>query len=176
MTRISNEYAESLFLLAVEDSKEEEYLEELHFISQVFDKDEEYKELLSSPALSREERTECIDKAFSDKLSEYVLSFLKVLCESGHMKLFSECVEEYEKMYRDASKRSAVKVTSATVLTDDEKKRIAAKVRVIVGGDCEISYLIDPAILGGAIIETENAVIDGSLRKSLQEVKGVIKK
>ena len=66
--------------------------------------------------------------------------------------------------------------TKSRHLTDDEKKRIAAKVRVIVGGDCEITYVIDPAILGGAIIETENAVIDGSLRKSLQEVKGVIKK
>jgi F-type H+-transporting ATPase subunit delta len=176
MTQISNEYAESLFSLAVEVSKEEEYLEELRFVLNVFQADPEYVELLSSPALTREERIAAIDESLGERLSEYVMSFLKVLCESGHMKLLPECVDEYAKMYRDAKKRSAVKVTSAAELTDDEKHRILNKVERIVGGECEITFLVDPSLLGGAVIETENAVIDGSLKKSLQEVKEVIKK
>lgn len=176
MAQISKEYAESLFSLALETSNEEQYLEELRFVADIFENDPEYTELLSSPGLTREERTAALDASFGDSLSEYIMSFLKILCEAGHMKLFDECLDEYMSMYREAKKRSAVKVTSATELTEDERRRIAAKVEALVGGECDIEYLVDKSIMGGAIIETENAVIDGSLRKSLQEVKEVIKK
>ena len=176
MTQISKEYAKSLFALASEDRSEEKYLEELNYFYGISKSEPEYAELLSSPALTREERVALLDEAFEGKLSEYVMSFLKLLCESGEMKLIGECIEEYEKMYRDSMRRHAVKVTSAVELNGDEKERIERKTEKIVGGICDVTYVVDPSILGGVIIETENALIDGSLKKSLQEVKEVIKK
>ena len=176
MTNISREFAESLFSLALEDAKDNEYLEELHFVKDVFAAEPSYLELLSSPALTREERTSALDAAFSGHLSEYVMSFLKLLCEAGYAKFFPECVDEYERMYRERRRTSKVKVTSAVALTDDERERVMKKARAIVGGECDITYSVDPSLLGGAIIETENTLIDGSLKKSLQEIKGVIKK
>lgn len=176
MTQLSKEYAESLFSLALEDSKEEEYLSEIRFVLGLIEKEPDYAELLSSPALSREERIEALKSALGDGFSEYVMSFLSVLCETGHMKMLPDCVAEYERMYRDASKTAAVKVTSAAPLDEDARRKIADKVHKIVGGKCEITYLVDPSLIGGAIIETENAVIDGSIRKTLQDIKGVIKK
>ena len=176
MAQISKEYAVSLFSLAIEDSAEDKYLEELNLVLDVFNTHPEYYELLFSPSLTREERTSAIDEAFGGSLSEYVLSFLKILCSSGHIKCFPECVEEYSKMYRDSKRTVSVKVISAVELTDDEKRRIAAKVKKLAGSECEIEYSLDPSLIGGAIIKTENAVIDGSLRKSLQEIKEVIKK
>ncbi len=176
MAQISKEYAVSLFSLAVENSAEDKYLEELKLVLGAFESDREYYELLASPLLTREERLSIIDEAFSSSLSEYVLSFIKILCSSGHIKLFPECVEEYGKMYRESKRTAAVKVVSAAELTEDEKRRIYEKVSKLVGGQCEISYSVDASLIGGAVIETENAVIDGSLRKSLQEMKEVIKK
>lgn len=176
MTQLSKEYAVSLFSLAVEGSCEKEYLDELKFVLEIIERDPDYINLLGSPALTREERSSILDEAFGTTLSEYVMSFLKLLCEAGQIKLFPDCVAEFEKMYRDEMKTASVKVTSASALTFDETERIRAKVEKLVGGKCEISYKIDPYILGGAIIETENGVIDGSLRKSLNEMKEVIKK
>ena len=176
MTQISKEYAVSLFSLAAEIDAEEEYLEELREVCSVFDAEPEYYELMTSPALTREERISALDGSFGESLSEYVMSFLKILCVSGHMKLLPECVAEYSRMLRESKRRAAVKVTSAAPLTEEEKSRIFEKVTKIVGGECEIAYYVDPSLIGGAIIETENAVIDGSLRKNLREMKEVIKK
>ncbi len=176
MAQISKEYAVSLFSLALENGEEAKYLEELETVKETIGSDPEYYELLSSPALTREERTASIDSVFGERVSEYVLSFMKLLCVSGNMKRFPECVEEYSKMYRESKRTAAVKVTSACELTDDEKGRISAKVEKLVGGECEITYCVDPALIGGAVIETENAVIDGSIRKSLHDIKEVIKK
>ena len=102
MTQISKEYAKSLFALASEDRSEEKYLEELNYFYGISKSEPEYAELLSSPALTREERVALLDEAFEGKLSEYVMSFLKLLCESGEMKLIGECIDEYEKMYHDS--------------------------------------------------------------------------
>ena len=176
MTTISKEYAESLFSLAQEDQKEEQYLEELKYFESLTKESPDYTELLSSPALTREERVSLLEDALSGKLSEYVTSFLKLLCESGEMKLIGECIDEYEKMYRESMRRHAVKVTSAVELTAEEKEKIERKTEALVRGVCDVTYVVDPSIIGGIIIETENSIIDGSLSKSLKEVKEVIKK
>ena len=39
-----------------------------------------------------------------------------------------------------------------------------------------LECVVDTSILGGVVIEAEGRIIDGSLRKSLQEVKEVIGK
>lgn len=176
MNGISREYAESLFSLASEDKKEEQYLNELKYFEGFAKESPDYLELLSSPALTREERTSLLDGAFEGKISEYVMSFLKLLCESGRIKIIGECIDEYEKMYRDSMKRHAVTVTSAVELNEEEKEKIERKTEGLVHGVCDVTYVVDPSIIGGVIIETENSVIDGSLRKSLREVKEVIKK
>ncbi len=176
MTTISKEYAESLFSLAREDGKEERYLEELKYFEGLTKESPDYAELLSSPALTREERISLLDDALEGVFSEYVGSFLKILCESGEMKIIGDCIDEYEKLYRAETKRHAVKVTSALELTAKEKEKIVQKTEALVHGVCDVTYVVDPSIIGGVIIETENSVIDGSLRKSLKEVKEVIKK
>ena len=39
-----------------------------------------------------------------------------------------------------------------------------------------IRYEVDPDILGGIIIETDEQIIDGSVRRRLKEIKEVIDK
>ena len=176
MSQLSKEYAESLFSLALESSDEENFYSELEDVVALFDTQPDYYELLSSPGLTREERTDALSEVIGDGMSEYVASFLMLLCEAGNMKLLPNCLAEYGRMLREAKKTSAVKVTSAAELTEDEAAKIYDKVVKLVGGKCEITYAVDKSLIGGAIIETDNAVIDGSLRKRLQEMKEVIKK
>lgn len=38
----------------------------------------------------------------------------------------------------------------------------------------ELECVVDPSILGGIIVETNDTVIDGSIRRKIQEVKEVI--
>ena len=49
-----------------------------------------------------------------------------------------------------------------------------AKLEKKLGQRVALECVVDPQILGGAIIETENTVIDGSLKRKIQEVKEVI--
>ncbi|PJF24521.1 MAG: hypothetical protein CUN53_17415 [Phototrophicales bacterium] len=61
----------------------------------------------------------------------------------------------------------AIKVISAMPLTDEEKARIQAET-----GASEISYMVDPSILGGLVIQAQDRVVDGSVRSNLNALAG----
>ena len=60
---------------------------------------------------------------------------------------------------------ASVEVTSALPLTDAEKKQLASQT-----GAKEITYKVDPSILGGLILRSGDKVVDASVRSNLQTV------
>ncbi|MBE2184366.1 MAG: F0F1 ATP synthase subunit B [Anaerolineae bacterium] len=58
-----------------------------------------------------------------------------------------------------------VEVVSAMPLTDAEKSKVKKEV-----GASDVSYSVDPNILGGLIVRSEDKVVDGSVRNSLGDL------
>lgn len=174
MNNISSEYAEALFLISCEENAEEEYLNDIRLVGQVIDAEPEYIMLLRSPNLTLEEKLTSIDEAFGESVNENVLSFLKLLCENNRMENLGECIEAYEALYNQIKGVVIARVTSAVELTDLEKERLTAGLEKKLGRKVELACAVDPAILGGIIVETGDTVIDGSVKRKIQEVKEVI--
>ncbi len=60
-----------------------------------------------------------------------------------------------------------VEVTTALPLTDPEKANVAAQT-----GAKNITYKVDPAVLGGVLVRAGDKVIDGTVRAGLAEMSG----
>lgn len=176
MNDTAKDYARGLYMLAAEESREREYLEELKVIAQEFDEEPSYKAILSAPSIPFSTRSELIEKAFGGALSVHTVSFLKLLCKRGYIFLFDECYNEFRKMYLDFSNTVRARVTSAVELSESEKIKVADKLYQLTGQTAMIRYETDPSIIGGLIIETDEQIIDGSLRRRLKEIKEVINK
>ncbi len=172
---VVKEYAEALFILACEEKKEKEYLDELKLTKTLILKEPEYMLLLSSPNVSKEEKLSALEGAFSDHLSGHVMSFLMLLCEKGRITDIKLCVDDYERLYNERCKILVARVTSSVELTDEEKEKIRLMLEKKRGVEVELICKIDESILGGVIIETEDTVIDGSLKTKLRNVKEVMK-
>ena len=174
MTEIAKEYGAALFMLACEEDKKGEYAEALMMIKETFLEYPQYIELLSSPSISLNERLSVIDKAFLDTVPQHVLYYLKLLCEKGRITYFLESVDEYKALLDASEHISNAKIISAVELTEDEKQKLIAKLELINKGKVAAEYFVDPALLGGLIVEVDGRVMDGSLRHRLQEVKEVM--
>jgi len=171
---LSKEYGTALFSLACENKSEEEYGIALENMEKVFKENPEYIEFLSCPSVPMSERINAIVQAFEDNMPEYVVSFLKILCEKGHVRSFFDCFQEYKKLL-DASRQTInAKVTSAIELTASEKEQLKHKLEKKSGCSVILECHIDKSLLGGLVIEMDGNLIDGSLRHRLQEVKDVI--
>ena len=60
-----------------------------------------------------------------------------------------------------------VTVTSATPLSDRQQQEISAALKSRLGRDVRIETTIDENLIGGAVIQAGDIVIDGSLRARL---------
>ena len=174
MSEISTEYAQALFMLALENDKEENYLQDLCMVNDVLLENPEYKDFLSSPKISLGDRLGALEKAFGETLSRDVLSFLKLLCEKKYIKYFEECKAEYETLVERNKKISNANVKSAVSLNEKEKALIKEKLEKISGHTVNLNCIVDESVLGGLIIELDGKIIDSSLKRQLKDIEGVI--
>ncbi len=74
----------------------------------------------------------------------------------------------FAKVPTDARSLSGhVEVVSAMPLTDSEQASVKKEI-----GSQDVAFAVDPSILGGLVIRTEDHVVDGSVRSNLNELAG----
>lgn len=176
MSKISSEYAKALYKLAREGGNEKNYLNTLDMISGLLLENPQYIELLKSAAIPMEERLAVLDSAFSDAVPKNILSFMKILCQNGHIGEILDCCKSYSSIYDRKNSIKEARVISATNLTESERERITEKLEKMSGASVETEFFLDESILGGLIVEIDGKTIDSSIRRHLADVKEVIAK
>ena len=174
MIQTEREYAEALFTLAVEENAVEEFLDSLVTLKQLFDENPDYIEFLNSPAIPLGERTASIDEAFDGKMPQYVVSFIKVLCENGKMRTILLCIDEFETLARAFSNRAIATIYSAVELSDEQKDAVCKKLEAITNKRIDPIYIIDESLIGGMKIEVDGKTFDGSIKHRLGDIKDVM--
>ena len=92
-------YGEALYELARSEELDSQLLPQLRGAAELLTGAPEYQYILSSPAISKAERTGLLDQAFSGQVHPYVLNFMKILCEAGAIRLLPGCLRSYERRY-----------------------------------------------------------------------------
>ena len=170
MAQTNREYAEALFMLALEENQVSEYSQALDFVGKVIEESPEYIDFLISPAVPIAERLAAIDEAFSSTVPEHVLSFLKILCESRQAYLLAGCIKEFKKLVQASSNRTTAIVYSVIELTSEQKSALCQKIEKVCGKSIDLVCLIDPSLIGGIKIEVDGKIFDGSIKQRLHEV------
>lgn len=174
MTEVSREYSTALFMLAKETNSEEEISESLAVVTALLQKTPEYLDFLASPNISMKERIDAIDSSFGGRVNEYVVSFMKMVCEKGHVRDLHECIAAYRELYQASCGISTAKVISAAVMKAPEKEALKRKLESFCGHSVILECSVNKAILGGLIVHMDGKVLDGSLRRRLHDIKEVM--
>lgn len=174
MTSIAEEYAAALFALAAEENSKGEVAESLEAVRDLMRQNPEYVDLLCAPSIPLDERLCLIDKAFGEYMHEYAVSFVKLICERGHIRELDECISEYLKLYEASDGTVTAYVTSAMALDENERAALAAKLEAKLSRRVELVCDVDASILGGVIIKVDGNIMDGSLKTKLAEVGTII--
>lgn len=173
MADLSKEYTAALFSLAMENGLVDEFKQELGEIKDLIDDD--YILVLSSPALSLSMRLDMIDEAFGT-MHEYVVSFMKLLCENGQISILPEAINEFFLLCHELENRVTAKIYYVKEPSEAQKERLEDKLSKMTGKKIDALYIEDSALIGGIKIELDDRIIDGSLSARLSNIKGVIGK
>lgn len=129
--------------------------------------------LLGNPKLSDADAvTLLLPAAGQDRNADAALGrFLAMLAENHRLALLPEIAGLYEELRADAERVVKAKVTSATPLPASELDTITAALKKRFGREVEIETAVDESLIGGAVIDAGDVVIDGSLRGKLARLQ-----
>jgi len=102
------------------------------------------------------------------ELSPPQQKFLLLLVEYQRLQLLPEIKQGYDNLLATYEKRLLAQIVSAYELTESEKSRLQQALEKHFSKTITMSYQVDPAILGGAIVRIGDQVFDGSGRRRLK--------
>lgn len=173
MKSISLTYANALFSLCEEENKTDAVKAELTHLSEIIRDNKEYEKLIDSPTLSLSERLSLIDEAFSGT-DEYVVNFIKILCEKKAFHLFSDCAGQFVKLYNKKNNIENVTVITAAPLSESLQQKLITKLEKESGKKILLDLKVDKTLLGGIVLRTENSQTDASVRARLESLRRTI--
>ena len=81
--------------------------------------------------------------------------------------LFPEIVEMFNNFYNIHEKNTLVQVVTAVEISDEFRQKLVSALKQREKHDVTLQCTVDPSIIGGAIINIGDKVIDGSVRGKL---------
>lgn len=174
MRQTDKEYAEALFTLASEENICDICLSDIKIVREVFLESPQYIDFLASPAVPMSERLAALDEAFAGRVHDYVLYFLKLLCEKGRANIFFQAADEFEKMYLAFFKKTTARICCAVELSEEQKSALLRKLEKLHGKKIEPLYFVDASLLGGISVEIDGTFYDGTLKSRIRDVKEVM--
>ena len=100
--------------------------------------------------------------------------FLALLADNRRLALLPEIAGLYEELRNEAERVVKATVTSATALPATELDGIRAALKKRFGREVEIETAVDASLIGGAVIDAGDVVIDGSLKGKLERLQSAL--
>ena len=175
MNRIGTLYGQGLYALAREEGLEADILQQLQTLEEAFSQEPTFLKLLSSANVPKQDRTQILDESFREKVHIYVLNFLKLLTEKGHIAHFAQCFESYRAQYNEDRGILQVRAVSAVALTPAQQETLTEKLTAITGKKIQLVCKVDASVLGGVRLSYNGVQVDGTVESRLQAMEKMLK-
>lgn len=129
--------------------------------------DPQVQTMLAHPQLGTDDAVALLMAGDGD---EAYARFLALLAENRRLELLPEIAGLFEQQRADAERIIKARVTSAAELQPAELANLINALRTRFGREVEVETAVDASLIGGAVIDTGEVVIDGSLRGKLDRL------
>ena len=168
-TTIARPYAQAAFDLAQAAGDLKSWSGMLQLVAMVTD-EATMKALIGNPGVQRERLVDLIIDICGDNLNEAGKNFLRVLGENKRLNVLTEIAVLYEQQRAEAEKSVDAQVVSAFALSEAQIAQFSAALKKRLGRDVNLVAKVDASIIGGAIVQAGDLVIDGSITEKLNKL------
>ncbi len=169
---ISKTYGEALYELAVEEQKLDVLFKEVGAILEILKENPDFGKLMTHPKISRDEKTEVVEKVFKGRVSGEMAGFLRIMVEKGRFTELDATLAYFIDRVKEEKHIGVAYVTTAVAL--DKAAQLKIKARLLETTrykEMEMNYTVDSSIIGGMVIRIGDRVIDSSITTKLNELK-----
>jgi F-type H+-transporting ATPase subunit delta len=167
---VVSRYAEAFLGFSRVNCGVDKALEDLVIVKNIIRDNPGFDELMENPEISYAEKCAFIDKVVKDGLSEEVRIFLKLLLEKKRFDIFLD-VAEYLRVKYSHHGQVDVLLKTAFPLELDLIKKIEEVLKKKFNQNFRFYIDLDGSLLGGVQVVIGNTIIDGSVKKRLEELR-----
>lgn len=173
--KVSRRYARALFDLC-QPAQVEKMRDAVSAFAQLWQKSAELREALLNPALPLAQRNAALREIglrMADN-NETFANFLQLLLSKGRLAGMPGIAISFTKMVDELKRLLSLEITSAFPLPAAEQSSIQSKVQSDFGSLASIEWKVDRTLLGGLLVKSGDKLLDGSVRGSIERVRGLL--
>ncbi|ANU27479.1 F0F1 ATP synthase subunit delta [Planococcus versutus] len=171
MSQVSERYALALFQVAQKHDLSLAIEQDLREVKKVFDMTPELYNLIVSPKLSADKRTNLINQVFNGA-NPFVVNTLQLMAERKRLNEVGSMADEFVALSNTAQGIEDAIVYSTRPLTEEERASVSSVFAKKMGKQSlRIENILDPSLLGGLRIQIGNRIYDSSVSTKMARLK-----
>jgi F-type H+-transporting ATPase subunit delta len=168
-TTIARPYAKAAFAEARADSMLSAWSAALHTAAAVV-ADPHMQSLLGDPHVTPAQLAKLVLDIAGSGLGEHGRNFVQTLAEARRLNCLPEIAALFDQYKDDAEGIADVTVASAAPLDATQQQALAAALARRLKREVRLHCVIEPDLIGGAVVRSGDLVIDGSVRGRLERI------
>ncbi|MCP4000796.1 MAG: F0F1 ATP synthase subunit delta [Gammaproteobacteria bacterium] len=168
---IARPYAQATFELANESGQLDAWSDALHAAGAVVS-DDQVASLIGAPGTDNAQLISLIaDIAGKSGVAAGRLNNLfNLLVENGRLSSLPEISRAYDSLKAEVENRVEVTLTAASPVDDAQQAKIVDALKKRFGKDVSLTFELDENLIGGARLQADDLVIDGSVSTGLEKL------
>ena len=164
-------YAQGIFEIAQAEGSLEKVENELFQFSQLFQDNEQLREKLTDQSLPVEKRQAIVEDLLGQKATPLTVNLISFIVGAGRARELPEIVNRLVQRAAAARQHEVAEVRSAIMLDEEQQRRLIEALEKATGKKIELKVIQDPSVLGGVVARVGDTVIDGTVRRRLEQLR-----
>ena len=169
---IARSYAEAFFALGEKHGKHEAFASGLQTMDALLASDRRVALFLQTPKIDASVKKDALRDALGARVDPLLMNFLQVVIDKRRQRLLQAIAREYRLLLDEKLGRLNVDVTLAHQPDAAQLREIADQLSRVLESKVVPHVRVDDGILGGIVVRYQDRVIDGSLRRRLNALRG----
>ncbi len=164
-------YARAILDLAEAEGLSAETEDELFRFARTFEANDNLRTALSDRSLPVERRLAVVDDLMGGKAFPVSLSMISMIVGVGRANELPEIVDRFVELAAEQRSHEVAEVRTAVALTEAQVTQLASALSRATGKQVEVKTVVDPSVLGGVVARIGDTVIDGTVRRRLNQLE-----
>lgn len=164
-------YASALLSFAEQHGQEKQIYESALRLVANMRRHNRIQPMLENPAVASANKIEIVRKASEDADNKVLNGFFELVFKNKRETYLLRIMLRYADLYRKKNNIYSGKLITASTISENTAKRLTRIIEDRNNGVLEMEQVVEPALIGGFILEMNNLRLDASVRNQLLMMK-----
>ena len=165
--RVSHRYARALMGLAEEKKIFEKVSDDMLLVYNALKGSKELRTILSNPIIKEEKKLSILEAVFKSKVTKDSMEFVNFIVKKNREDVLYEIAKHFLELRNEKLGIIEAEVFSVEEFSKTQKANMQKKLEDYTKKKVELSFKVNPLLIGGFLIKYSNKIVDASVKNQL---------